>query len=162
MTEPISHYYQLSVIIIVLVLTACNTSNSIPAKSDSKIDSIIAQAVTDTVALNHITASIESQSKLTLNRPKKKGAKPSPPAFKNSIIQLDWKGPLEPLVEELTAHAGYTLQRNEKLPVNPVQVAVSGQFKNPLLALNTVMASVARFASITVDNNRKEIILVYQ
>lgn len=160
MSSHILHPIPILISISLIYLSSCTAQKEPTEQSDASIVSIIANAVAETTAINRSIAEMETGSSVaTANINEKKNTQPVEAS--DSLI-LDWKGPVEPLLEQLSKRAGYKFLVSGERPINPVQTSVSGQFNSPLLAIQTVGDSVAKLAKVSQDDTLLVISVEYK
>ena len=163
MPFPSAHIYFLATIttLVVLVLAAC--SNHRPPPNNSEIDRAIADAVTSTIAINKAVSEIERrQANLPSSQPVGAATAKIPPVIFVPPLDINWTGPLKPLIESLGNHVGYRVEKRTKPPINPVQIAVSGEFTNLAEAINSINDAAFGHATIMADRSRKVITIEYR
>lgn len=162
MPFPSAHSYILAVIttLTFLVLAAC--SDHSPAPNNSEIDRAIADAVTSTIAINKAVSEIEKRH-ANLPVPPSVGAETAkiPPMTFVPPLHINWTGPLKPLIESLGNHAGYRIEKRSKPLINPVQIAVSGEFNNLAEAIDSINNAAFGHAAIMADRSQKMITIEY-
>lgn len=90
------------------------------------IDNIIAEAVDTSASANRAIAQVE----VATSAPMRAGPQPSVPptvVLPPEAVQpvtLDWQGPIEPLVRDLAARAGYSFRTTGQAPANMKMVSV--------------------------------------
>lgn len=150
MSFHILHPIPILISISLIYLSSCTAQKEPAKQSDASIVSIIANAVVETTAINRSIAEMEMGSSVaTANINESKNTQP---VEASASLVLDWKGPVEPLLEQLSKRAGYKFLVSGKRPTNPVQTSVSGQFNSPLLAIQTVGDSVTKLAKVSQDD----------
>ncbi len=153
-------------VLLLAALAACDRSAAPPAQADS-VDATIAKALATTAEANASVAAIEKQ--LSGVQPDLASVsvgsswpgttvESSPP---QDLIQIEWNGPIEPLIRAVAMQAGYSLTVQGPSPVNPVLVTISGFKGEADTALARIDNAAFGFASATADSSSRTILLAY-
>lgn len=84
-----------------------------------------------------------------------------PPALLAEMTEINWSGPVEPLLSDLAHRAGYAWVPPLHTPVTPAMVSLSSNKTTVAKALEDVGLQIDKFATIVVDPNKQSITLRY-
>ena len=139
-----------------------------PIKGPDPIEIQIAEAMSATAEANAKVAEIEknlSQLHAVRTTPTATNSVPDSgtiqPELSASVVEVDWNGPVEPLLHSLARITGYSVVIAGKAPVNPVHVAIAGFNGHPLDAVGKIDDSVFGAARVSFETAGKTIALTY-
>ena len=139
-----------------LILTACAPSNETPPSRPDPVELKLAEALADTARANAAVAKIE-QSAL----PEPEETKPREVEGDSQEFEINWTGPVVPLLHSLASHAGYSVEKGETRPANPPVITVTG-FRGSLTdAVGKVNRSLFGIGRVTVDHDQRKIKLTH-
>lgn len=147
-----------------LSLTACSTTPSADeAPPIEEIDQIIADAVEVSASSNRAIAEVEV-AVAAPTRPGPLAQVPPTVVLPPEAIQpitVDWQGPLEPLIQDLAARAGYSFRMTGRAPANARMISVVAN-EEPLFGIiRRVGAMVHDHADIAFNPSTRTIELRY-
>ena len=76
-------------------------------------------------------------------------------------VSVDWTGPVEPLLEALADHVGYTWQVTGPAPAHPLVVTISRRDEPIWLLMRDVAISLTSSATVIVNPSREVVSLQY-
>ncbi|MGY8607710.1 DotD/TraH family lipoprotein [Gluconobacter cerinus] len=154
-------------LLLTLSLSACADSNPGPDPTDTYYNPAIDGAVDQQIAQS--TAEAAQSLKLLNLTERARGPAPAPELDVSrvpsdllvKVTEINWSGPVEPLVEELANKAGYGFTPPMHRPTTPVLVTMSSAQTTVAHALEDIGLQVDKQATIIVDPNKKTVALRY-
>ena len=141
---------------LLLILTACAPSTETPQSGPDPVELKLAEALAETARANAAVAKIE-QSAL----PAAEEAKPREAEGESPEFEINWTGPLVPLLHSLASHAGYSVEAEGAPPANPPVITVTG-FRGPLAgAVRKINISLFGIGRVTADHDQRKIKLTH-
>ena len=139
-----------------LILTACAPSNETPPSRPDPVELKLAEALADTARANATVAKIEQSALPVAEEAKPREAEGESPEF-----EINWTGPLVPLLHSLASHTGYSVEAEGASPANPPVITVTG-FRGPLAgAVRKINNSLFGIGRVTVDHDQKMIRFIH-
>ena len=140
-----------------LLLAGC-TPEPPPIDEPDPIELEIARAMAATARAN---ASVADLEKSLAGLQTDSNAAMDSNSAESDDMQIDWNGPLEPLLDSVARLAGYSVVISGTPPVNHVTVAVTEFNGTPAEAIQAVDRATFGFARITANRESREIKLEY-
>lgn len=167
------HYYKhsnnIKLILITLLLTfglgACSSKSPVYSpipeseSNSSRLDSLLARATESNLEVARLeAASLGSES------PQPAADLPEDVRLPDELQRLasvDWTGPVEPLLQALADHVGYTYQVTGPAPAQPLIVTIARRDEPIWLLMRDVAISLTSAATVIVNPARKLVSLQY-
>ena len=142
--------------VLSLILTACAPNTETPQSGLDQVELKLAEALADTARANAAVAKIEQAALPAAEEAKPREAEGESPEF-----EINWTGPLVPLLHSLASHAGYSVEAEGPRPANPPVITVTG-FRGSLAdAIGRVNRSLFGIGQVAVDHDQKKIKLTH-
>ena len=142
--------------VLSLILTACAPSNKTPQPGPDPVELKLAEALADTARANAAVANIEQSALPPTEEAKPREAEEEAPEF-----EINWTGPLVPLLHSLANHGGYSVEAEGAPPANPPVITVTG-FRGSLAdAVGKINRSLFGIGRVTVDHDQMKIKLTH-
>ena len=139
-----------------LIAAACTPAPEGPAPGPDPVELRLAEALADTARANAAVADIEQSAMLPHGEAGTSGV-----AGESPVFEINWTGPLIPLLHSLAGHAGYSLEEDGARPANPPVIAVTG-FRGPLAdAVDKINRSLFGIGRITIDHDRTMLRIIH-
>ena len=141
---------------LLLILTACAPNTETLPSGPDPVELKLAEALADTARANANVAKIEQSALPVAEEAKPREAEGESPEF-----EINWTGPLVPLLHSLASHTGYSVEAEGAPPANPPVITVTG-FRGPLAgAVRKINNSLFGIGRVTVDHDQKMIRFIH-
>ena len=142
--------------VLSLILAACAPSTETPPSGPDPVELKLAEALADTARANAAVAKFEQSALPPAEETKTRGSQGESPEF-----EINWTGPLVPLLHSLASHGGYSVEAEGDPPANPPVITVTG-FRGSLAdAVGKINRSLFGIGRVTVDHDQWKIKLTH-
>ena len=152
----LNHRPLMTLAVLSLILTACAPSTKTTQPGPDPVELKLAEALVDTARANAAVANIEQSALPPAEETKTRGSRGESPEF-----EINWTGPLVPLLHSLASHGGYSVEAEGARPANPPVITVTG-FRGSLAdAVGKINRSLFGIGRVTVDHDQRKIKLTH-
>lgn len=154
----------ISLLLTGVVLSACgDTTMREESPPIEEIDTIIADAVDSSANANRAIAQVEVATSSPVRASPQPSVPPTvvlPPEAVQPVT-LDWQGPIEPLIRDLAARAGYSFRTTGQPPANMKMVSIVANEEPLFGVIRRAGAMANEFADIVFNPANRTIEIRY-